>query len=117
MGKWDRWGWLTYSCLFVVAVIEAADQALKGSANLASAAFLHSNWWAFAPLALILLATVLMVARALGWIGKTPPGGGVGQPREAPKAPVTPPSTAPAKVGINIDNSPGTKVSDNKVSL
>src|SRR5438046_6834540 len=72
MGKWDFWGWLTYSCVFVAAVILALDTGLKGSATMADLPFLHSTPWDFAPLVLMTVSGLLLLARALGWIGKKP---------------------------------------------
>jgi hypothetical protein len=75
MAKWTFWEWVAYAVLFVAAIIVAADQGVKLAPDLASstAGILHSPWWAFSPVALILLATVILISREIGWIGAKAP--------------------------------------------
>jgi hypothetical protein len=71
MADWGFWEWVAYAVLFVAAIILAADQGIKLAPDLSGSLrwLLASPWWAFAPLALILLATGILVSRELGWLG------------------------------------------------
>jgi hypothetical protein len=71
MQSWGFWEWLTYSSIGVAAVILAADAALKGSPDVARSmsGLLSNRIWGFAPLALISLSAVLILAAHFGLIG------------------------------------------------
>jgi hypothetical protein len=72
MAEWGFWEWVAYSALFVAAIILATDQGIKMAPDLASTArgLLANSIWAFTPLALVLIATGILVGREMGWIGK-----------------------------------------------
>lgn len=72
MREWKFWEWLAYSTLFTSAIILALDAGLKVSPTLMAelpTGFLHSPLWGFAPLVFLLLGTMILAARGLGWIG------------------------------------------------
>ncbi len=72
MSKWDFWDWVGYAAIFVAAIILAMDAGLRNVPELSRAmsAILQSSWWGFAPLVLVLGATVLFIAREIGIIGR-----------------------------------------------
>ena len=65
MRHWTYWEWLAYVCLFVSAVIIAADTGIRVSSNLSASLpnFFHGPIWGFAPLILVLIATGILVIR------------------------------------------------------
>jgi hypothetical protein len=71
MRNWTFWEWVAYTCLLVGAIILAADTGFRISPNVASfkPPFVHSPLWGFAPVALILIATIILIANAVGWLG------------------------------------------------
>jgi hypothetical protein len=72
MRDWGFFEWLAYAVMFVAAIIMAVDQGLKLSPDLLTyfSWLVSSNYWAFSPLVLILLATGILVSRGMGWIGE-----------------------------------------------
>lgn len=72
MRHWTFWEWVAYACLCVSAMIVAADTGFRLSPNLASHLphFVEGAIWGIAPLALVVIATVLLVAHEFGWLGK-----------------------------------------------
>jgi len=71
MSRWTFWEWVAYAVLFVAALIVAADQGIKLSPSLMEKAsgIILSSYWAFAPLVFVLLATAILIASQLGWLG------------------------------------------------
>jgi hypothetical protein len=67
MRTWTFWEWIAYSCTFVAAVILAADTGIKISPELAAhiPAFIGGSLWGFAPLILIVVASVVLLVRGL----------------------------------------------------
>jgi hypothetical protein len=68
MREWTYWDWLGYGMLFIAAAILAIDTAMHLSPNM-TPYIPHSAIWGFAPFTLLLAATVVLLARALGLIG------------------------------------------------
>jgi len=75
MAHWTYWEWVAYAVLFIAALIIAADTGFKQAPELMEKlpAFFHSTWWGFAPLAFVLLATVILVGREFEWFGRRSP--------------------------------------------
>jgi hypothetical protein len=75
MRKWSFWDWLGYTGLAIAAVMVAADTGLRGATGSATRLtdLLNSPLWAFMPLALIVLASGILVLRAFNLIGRTQP--------------------------------------------
>jgi hypothetical protein len=71
MMRWTFWEWVAYAILFVAAVLLAIDQGIKLSPELFPKVhdLISTPYWAFAPLALLLLATTILIGRELGWLG------------------------------------------------
>ena len=72
MREWKFWEWVAYSAIFIAALLLAVDTGLRMSPTLMTelpTGFLHSPWWGFAPLGLLLIATTVFLKRAFGWIG------------------------------------------------
>ena len=67
MRAWKFWDWIAYSCIFVGAAILAADTGVKVSPELAGhiPAFVGGSLWGFAPLILLVVATVILFVRNL----------------------------------------------------
>jgi hypothetical protein len=74
MAHWTFWEWTAYGALFIASAIVAADTGFRLAPTLMEKlpAFFHSAWWGFAPLALLLIATVILLARDFGVIGRAP---------------------------------------------
>lgn len=74
MEKWTFWEWVAYAILFIGAVILAADTGLRQSPEIMKMipTFISSVAWGFAPLVTVLLATGILLANGLGWIGRHP---------------------------------------------
>lgn len=69
MRHWTFWEWVAYLCLLFSAVILAADTGLKIAPELTPyAPFIANPWWGFAPLGLLLIGTIILVANELGWL-------------------------------------------------
>lgn len=71
MRRWTFWEWVSYACLFMAAMIMAADTGVKQAPELVNylPAFIHGPIWGFAPLFFVLAATILLVMHELGWLG------------------------------------------------
>ena len=72
MREWTAWEWIAYAMLLVGSVIIAADTGIKLSPEVLKMfpELLHSPWWGFTPLVLVLAATGILVARNFGLVGK-----------------------------------------------
>jgi hypothetical protein len=77
MSRWTFWEWVAYASIFVAAIIIAANEGV----HLAPALFerfsgvVSSPYWAFAPLVLIVLGSLILIAHELGWLrGHSRPG-------------------------------------------
>jgi len=72
MRNWRFWDWLAYTGVFVAAVILAADTGMRQSPEFQKyVGFMHSAWWGFAPLILLVGATAILIARSFGWVGSS----------------------------------------------
>jgi hypothetical protein len=71
MRNWTFWDWVGFSCLWVAALSVAADSAIKNSTELSKVMpqFFVGPVWPFVPLAFVLLATVVLLARGFGFLG------------------------------------------------
>jgi hypothetical protein len=65
MRHWTFWEWVAYAALFVAAMIVAADTGVRITPDLAAylPAFVHGPIWGFAPLILVVGATIILVLR------------------------------------------------------
>jgi hypothetical protein len=66
MRHWTFWEWVAYGVILVSALILAADQGFKLEPDLMRQLpeFFHSAWWGFAPLVLVVIATIILLLRA-----------------------------------------------------
>jgi hypothetical protein len=86
MASWKFFEWLAYASILVGAVILAADAALKGSPTLMPHLpdWIKSEYWSFAPFALLMLSGAILLAKAIrarvGTPGRSPPGHAPSQP-------------------------------------
>ena len=87
MASWKFFEWLAYASILVGAVILAADAALKGSPTLMPHLpdWIKSEYWSFAPFALLMLSGAIFLAKAIrarvGTSGRlSPPGHAPSQP-------------------------------------
>jgi hypothetical protein len=71
MRHWTFWEWAAYTALFIAAVITAADNGLKQAPTVMEQLprLFDSAWWAFSPLALIFISTIILVGREFGYFG------------------------------------------------
>jgi hypothetical protein len=70
MRHWSFWDWVAYLCLLLGAMILAADTGLRVAPELAQhLPLIGRPFWGFAPFALVLIATLILVARKFGWAG------------------------------------------------
>jgi hypothetical protein len=68
MRHWSFWEWLAYLCLLLGAMILAADTGIRVAPELAQRLpVIGTPLWGFASLALVLMATLILVAREFGW--------------------------------------------------
>ena len=67
MRHWTFWEWVAYAALFVSAMIVAAYTGARITPDLSAymPQFIHSSIWGFAPLILIVIATIILVLREL----------------------------------------------------
>lgn len=65
MREWRFWDWIGYACLFIAALVEAAEEALKHAPRIDAVmpSFISSGIWAFMPLILILVGTAILLWR------------------------------------------------------
>ena len=78
MSHWTVWEWIAYATLWISAIIVAVDGGLKMSSEIHERvprlrSAVKSPWWAFAPVVLIVLASILLVGREVGWLGPSAP--------------------------------------------
>jgi hypothetical protein len=68
MSHWNFWEWLAYTCVWVAALISAADSGVKIAPELKQklSPILTSQWWAFTPLAAMSIGTLIFLLRELG---------------------------------------------------
>src|SRR4051812_30230418 len=89
MRHWTFWEWLAYACLFLGAMILAADTGIRLAPELGTLLpFIHGPLWGFAPLAFLLLATIIMLAREFVFVGSLRTG-------HSPDTTPSPPHAAP----------------------
>lgn len=69
MRNWDQWDWIGYATLAASALTLAAKEAREKLPGVQWMKFLDDTGWGFAPLVLFILASIVLIARALGWIG------------------------------------------------
>lgn len=104
MRHWKPWDWIAYAALLTAAVILAADAALKSAPNVEvkMPTFMHSEWWAFVPVVLVLAGTAILLARNFGFLGRRVNDPAVrAQPLRGNHA-STPAGTASAEVGRDM---------------
>lgn len=65
MREWSFWEWMAYAALALAAIIQAAEGGLKEAPQLAAKMpeILPSEISAFVPLALVVLATLILLVR------------------------------------------------------
>jgi hypothetical protein len=64
MRHWTFWEWVAHAALFVAAIIVATDTGLRLSPDLAAHfPTIHSPWWGFAPAALVVISTLILLLR------------------------------------------------------
>lgn len=65
MRHWGFWEWVAYGCLFVGALIMAAETGFKTEPAVMDHLpdFFHSQLWGFSPAALVICATIILVMR------------------------------------------------------
>ena len=80
MRHWSFWEWVAYAALFVAAMIVASDTGLRIAPDLAAHMpdFVRGDIWAFTPLGLVILATIILLFREFV---VRPNQAAVGQPR------------------------------------
>ena len=66
MREWKFWDWVAYACLLVSAILVVAKEPAE---KVPVMHWLSDPIWSFIPLILVILASLLLGARALGWIG------------------------------------------------
>jgi hypothetical protein len=71
MAGWTYWEWVAYAIMLVGAIIIAADQGLKMAPDILRhvRGIISNPYWAFSPLVLILLATLILLGREFGYLG------------------------------------------------
>jgi hypothetical protein len=65
VSHWTFWEWVAYGSLFVAALIIAADTSFKLAPDVMARLpeFFHSEWWGFAPVVLVVAATIILLLR------------------------------------------------------
>lgn len=75
MSSWSFWDWVGYSALFISAIIAAVDTAAKNSDVAKAKAMipevLKSRFWGYAPLFLLSIATLIFLAKEVGFIASS----------------------------------------------
>jgi hypothetical protein len=71
MADWTFWEWIAYTTMLVAAIVLAADQGIKLAPEMTNyvPAFISSPLWAFAPLALLMIGTAILIGQGFGWFG------------------------------------------------
>jgi hypothetical protein len=72
MRNWTFWEWVAYACLFVGALILAAETGFRISPDFLASVkpqFVQNPIWRFAPLGLIVTGSLVLIASAIGWLG------------------------------------------------
>jgi hypothetical protein len=89
MSHWNFWEWLAYAGLWVAGIIEAAEAALIKVREIRRRlpAFLRSRNWAFAPLGVLLLSTIILVANEFDLLDRKQ---AVHNPSQQPSVPAIP---------------------------
>jgi len=64
MREWKLWDWIAYACLFIAAIVLAAKELEKYPVM----HWLSNPIWSVAPLILVVIATIILLARAFGLI-------------------------------------------------
>jgi hypothetical protein len=74
---WTFWEWVAYAAIFVAALIIAADTGFKTAPDLMTRLpeFFSSVWWGFAPVTLVIVATIILLLREFVFTGavRNPP--------------------------------------------
>jgi hypothetical protein len=67
MSHWTFWDWIAYSCMFVAAVGLALSQLPKEAREVIESwsSVFSSPKWSFAPLVLVVIATVIFIVKTL----------------------------------------------------
>jgi hypothetical protein len=70
MRHWAFWEWVAYGCLFVAALIVAAETGFKTEPEVMAhlPTFFQSPLWGFSPAALVVFATVILILREFVFI-------------------------------------------------
>jgi hypothetical protein len=110
---WTFWEWVAYVALFVAALIIAADTGFRESPDVMARLpeFFHSEWWGFAPAALVVAATIILLLREFVFSNNKLPQQATSflpPARDSSELPKTPaPATAPKpkKVFVNVSPS------------
>jgi len=71
MSNWGFWGWLSYICIGISAIMIAVDKAVKGSPEMLKrlSGLLSSALWNYAPLMLIGISAIFLILHQLGVVG------------------------------------------------
>jgi hypothetical protein len=74
MPGWGFWEWLAYICIFVAALMLAADTGMKSSDRFTaiSTALRSSAWWNMAPLLMLCISAAVVLAYQVGVIAPLP---------------------------------------------
>ena len=66
MRDWKFWDWTAYACLFIAAILLAAKEPIE---KIEAMNWLSTPIWSYVPLLLVVVATLLLIGRSLGWLG------------------------------------------------
>lgn len=72
MREWDFWGWMAYILLGLTVMMQGYATALSTTPELAAKLPAPHGYWAFTPLALFLIASLIMIIKALRRSPKIP---------------------------------------------
>lgn len=93
--RWKFWEWIAYGGIAVAAIMLAVTTGFReASPPVMLPHFLDTSVWGFTPLALLIVSAVVILARALGWIGKASP---------EPNAPAEPVPPLGGDVVVHLD--------------
>jgi hypothetical protein len=75
MRYWTFWEWVAYAALFVAAMIIAAETGVRIAPDLTAHApdFMHSAIWGFAPIVLVVGATIILLLHEFAFRWKPRP--------------------------------------------